>query len=493
MTKRLISIALAAAALLGVLILPASARTKFQMDYVYVDEKNEKLSNGTGRVYIPVTYAVDEVISYVKDEEITSFSSPQDVFIDGKDMVYVADTGNNRIVKMNTAGETLAVYYMASDSPFSEPQGVFVDENDVIYVADSGNYRIVTMSQDGTLLDEFYKPESELLANMAEDSFIPTKVGVGSTGYIYTLVGKNFMSIDRNHEFKGYIGASKVGFSLVYTLLDFVLNDEQMDRIDKRTPPPYTNFTFDSEGKFLAASADSKNQIRILNTDGNNIYPTGYYGEVFSIDAEGNDYVHPRMVDLCADADGIISALDSQSGCIYQYDREGNILTVFGGLGDNLGYFDLPSSIAVDSQNNIYVLDSLRQNIQRFSMTGFCSQIHEAVTLYYDGEYEKALQVFQNITTLCPDYPLARRRIGQIYYKMGMYEEAEEQFYQVGDMKGYSDAFAKHRTQIINDHFLLVAVALIAAIALLLFVITRLRARANRIRDKLYEGGKNRI
>lgn len=491
MKKRFISIALAVTALFGVLAVPVSARTKFQMDYVYVDNKNEKLSNGTGRVYIPVTYTVDGVLSYVDDEEdITSFSSPQDIFIDPQDNLYIADTGNNRIVKMSAEGNTLAVWYMASESAFSEPQGVYVDSDNNIYVADSGNYRIVIMTQDGIMLDEIHKPDSELLSSMAEESFIPTKVAVGATGYIYTLVGKNFMSIDRNHEFKGYIGASKVGFSLVYTLLGLVLNDEQMDRIDKRTPPPYNNFTFDSEGKFLACSADSKNQIRILNTNGQNIYPTGYYGEIFSIDAEGKDYVHPNMIDLVSDSDGIISVLDSKSGCIYQYDREGNILTVFGGKGDNLGYFDLPVSIEADSKNNIYVVDSLRQNIQRFSTTSFCNQIHTAARLYYDGKYDESLKEWEQITTLCPDYPLARRRIGQIYYKDGKYKEAEEQFYRVGDMKGYSDAFVKHRMQTVSDHFLAVAIILIAAVSLLLAAIMYLRRVSDRIRDRLYAGGK---
>ena len=163
---------------------------------------------------------------------------------------------------------------------------------------------------------------------------------------------------------------------------------------------------------------------------------------------------------------------------------------MFGGKGDNLGYFDLPVSIAADSKNNIYVVDSLRQNIQRFSTTSFCNQIHTAARLYYDGKYDESLKEWEQITTLCPDYPLARRRIGQIYYKDGKYKEAEEQFYRVGDMKGYSDAFVKHRMQTVSDHFLAVAIILIAAVSLLLAAIMYLRRVSDRIRDRLYAGGK---
>lgn len=61
--------------------------------------------------------------------------------------------------------------------------------------------RIVEMDQKGTLIKEYFKPESELLESVEE--FIPTKVAIGPTGYIYTLVGKDFMSIDKNNQFKG--------------------------------------------------------------------------------------------------------------------------------------------------------------------------------------------------------------------------------------------------------------------------------------------------
>ena len=468
-----------------------SAITKFPKDYIYSGDKNKKITNNNGHIYLPLTYVVTSSISYVEDEN-ESFSSPNDLFIDSKNNIYVADTGNNRIVKMNKSGKTLAVYYGTDDSEFSEPRGVYIDDNETIYVADSGNNRIVKMKQNGKLVKEYTKPASSLLEEMENEDFIPTKVAVGLNGYIYTLVGKDFMAIDSNNNFKGYIGATSLDFNFVYSLLQKVLTEQQMKKIDKRIPPSYINFTLDNQGRFLACSNASESQIRIINSIGNNIYPSGFYGEVLKVDSDKNDYIRPRFADLTSDKNGIISALDSESGNIYQYDCEGNILTVFGGKGDNMGYFDLPVSIESDDKGNIYVLDSIKQNIQIFKISEFMSKIHLASETYYNGDYDESMKIWQDIEAMCPDYPLARRRIGSIYYKNGDYKKSMEEYSIAEDMNGYSDAFSKYRHEIINDNFALVAFASIGVVVLLFVLVIIAKKHADKVRDKLYLSRLNR-
>lgn len=463
----------------------ALALNKYPINYIYVGEKNQKLTNSNGHIYIPVTYTVDKVYSHVQHEFDDTFNYPDDIFIDKQDNLYVADGGNNRIVKLGQDGSTLAIYESASDTSFANPRGVYVDDNGVIFVADSGNGRIVEMDQKGNLIKEYFKPESELLESVEE--FIPTKVAVGPTGYIYTLVGKDFMSIDKNNQFKGYVGATRLDFDLGYALMKMLLTDEQLAKIDKRTPSAYNNFLLDNEGRFLACTNAEKDQIRIINSVGTNIYASGFYGEILSIDSEKNEYIRPRFVDLTCDRNGVISALDQESGYIYQYDKEGNVLTVFGGKGDNMGYFDIPVSIATDSQGCLYVLDATRKNIQKFKSTSFMDKIHLASQTYFDGDYEEAKAACSEILALCPDYPLAHRRLGAIYYKSEMYEESKEQYKLAEDMQGYSEAFSRARHQFIKEHFFAIVFAAAAGITVLILLIILSKRYADKVRERIYE------
>lgn len=119
MKKRLC--ALAACVLAGVIAaFPAAALPQFPMDYVYVEGENQSVTDNNSRIYIPVTYNATEQFSYVEDPEGFSpgFADPEDLFIAPDDTLYVADTGNSRIVALNPDGSTKAVWLQAGTAPF---------------------------------------------------------------------------------------------------------------------------------------------------------------------------------------------------------------------------------------------------------------------------------------------------------------------------------------------------------------------------------------
>ncbi|HTQ56962.1 MAG TPA: choice-of-anchor D domain-containing protein [Bryobacteraceae bacterium] len=76
------------------------------------------------------------------------FTSPWGVAVDSAGKVYVSDSGNCRIVRMdNISGANWISYGTcgAGAGQFSSPEGLWVDPAGKIYVADSGNNRIVRM------------------------------------------------------------------------------------------------------------------------------------------------------------------------------------------------------------------------------------------------------------------------------------------------------------------------------------------------------------
>jgi hypothetical protein len=52
------------------------------------------------------------------------------------------------------------------------------------------------------------------------------------------------------------------------------------------------------------------------------------------------------------------------------FDEEGRFLLAFGGLGADAGAFQVPTGIAVDAWDRIYVCDSFNSRVQVFQYLG---------------------------------------------------------------------------------------------------------------------------
>lgn len=85
------------------------------------------------------------------------FSAPSDVAVDARGIIYVADTGNNRIQKLRWDGRRLHVLWVRGEAgtglgQFSSPSSVAVDRQGNVYVADMYNSRLQKFSPKGAPL-----------------------------------------------------------------------------------------------------------------------------------------------------------------------------------------------------------------------------------------------------------------------------------------------------------------------------------------------------
>ena len=213
--------------------LSVAASAAVTTDYVLDDGEKRPIP----RPYVPVrTLSVTASTG-------RSLNAPQDLFLAPSGDLVVADTGNHRVLVLSPSGEVKREITEAGGLPLSKPQGVFVDELGHLFIADSSNARIVHLSPDGTFIEAFGKPETGYLTSI--DLYTPTKVLFSaSTGYLYTIMGKELLTLNANNEFKGYFAANQLGFSLKNRLIQMFATEEQKKRLRKPEPVSFQNIHY---------------------------------------------------------------------------------------------------------------------------------------------------------------------------------------------------------------------------------------------------------
>lgn len=458
------------------------AKTVVASDYT-IDAKDSQI------IPIPVTHECVSVIDYIEgylpeDGEEGTLKNPQDIFIDKNDNIYIADTGNNTVLKIDKNGKLQSVITEADGLQLSKPLGVYADSGGDIYIADNGNSRILHLSSQGEYIENFQAPESELLSQNLT-VFDPAKIAINNyNGYIYMIIGKEFMTLDAENTFRGLVGTIPVGFDLIDTLVRTFATDTQKEKLKTREPLPYNNFCITDKNEIYAVANTKTSQIKKINSIGDNIYPEDFYGEMAY---ENGEAVYPMFSDIAVNSYGVITVAEQNSSRLYQYDEEGNLLAVFGGEGNSKGRFQTVTSIGYNSEDCLYVLDSTNNTLHRLKPTNFITQIHKAIEYFSNGLYEDSSEAWNGISNYVSAYPLAQQKLSKILVKQEKYEEAMVRYKNAGDNVGYAEAWQKVREDILAENFLIIAICLIIGVALLIILLLRLNNAAYEIEDAFYE------
>ena len=90
--------------------------------------------------------------------EAEQFARPSEAAVNAAGDIYIADTGNNRILKFGREGNAEASYGTlgSGNGQFDEPTGVAINQaNGDIYVSDRGNTRVEELGPTGTYIQSF--------------------------------------------------------------------------------------------------------------------------------------------------------------------------------------------------------------------------------------------------------------------------------------------------------------------------------------------------
>lgn len=248
--------------------------TALQFNTYAISDLNYALTDTGERVVTPLSYSCDTVFAYLGEKGGT-FIDSSDIFIDNEDNIYITNTSRNRIVKLDKEGQYLCDF--TNNGNLNGPQSVFVCDNGDIFISDTGNMRIVHINQNDEEIECFTKPKSSALSDSSD--FLVNRLAISEQGLIYVVQSQQFMTIDANNEFKGYVGANKVGFNLKEFFVRTFGSEIQKNKMQFSQASTYNSFDIGRNGLIYAVANDSVNQIRVLNVDGDNLFPDGSYGE----------------------------------------------------------------------------------------------------------------------------------------------------------------------------------------------------------------------
>lgn len=429
-------------------------------------------------VYTPAAYEPEMVmrgndLTY-NGEAIGNFVSPQDLCVSAAGQIYLADTGNNRIVVMDGAMKTVlniidSFKNDGATDTFNQPTGVAVSEKDQIYIADSQNNRVVVLNQDGSLERIVSNPVSESL----EDGyvFVPLKVTVDYADRVYCIAQNMFegiMVFETNGQFAGFFGTINVEITLWEKFWRKIASKEERSKSQLFIPTEFTGIDIDPDGFVYASNIDSSGVqgVRRLNPKGQDVIKKGgrkNLGGDLQIDGS-TDYAGPsQFTDVVYRENGIYSCLDKRRGRIFTYDHEGNLLYIFGGIGTQVGTFKTPSSIERVG-GDIVVLDSSTASVTYFKETEYGRLINQAVGLRYDGDEEQAVELWQKVLLLDENNELANTGIGKAYLTAGDYELSMK-FLKIGMARDYySLAYKRYRNQILTENANIYMTVIIVAV-----------------------------
>ena len=287
-------------------------------------------------------------------------------------------------------------FKMATHARLSGAKGVGVDSKGLIYISDSGNNRVRCVSQDGIIrtIAGTGTPGSSGDGGLATSAALnsPTHVAIDAKGAIY-------ITDTNNHRIRRVSsGGAETGVfedpGIIKTLAGtgnraFSGDGGQATLADLGGPQ---HVAVDSKGNVYIADFNN-HRVRRVGPDGiittfAGSGPTGFGNGGFSGD-EG-PAAQARLsfpLGMAVDANGFVYICDSWNGRIRQVGPDG-IITTFAGVGPlspsattigdggpaTLASIN-PSAIALDGKGNVYIADDSNHRVRRVGSDGIVTTI----------------------------------------------------------------------------------------------------------------------
>ncbi|MFO7684433.1 MAG: 6-bladed beta-propeller, partial [Chloroflexota bacterium] len=270
------------------------------------------------------------------------FTTPRNVAVAPDGTIFVADSGNHRIQVFDENGRFLTSWgdFGVAPGQFNEPWGIAADD-EFVYVADTWNYRIQKFSHDGQLIGSygqngspigdtdpglglFYGPRA--IALVDDNLFAITDTG----NHRLQLMDENGNFLDT----VGLLGNQPGQFN---------------EPVGLATGPNGDVYVADTWNGRVQEFTPSLNPV--------NEWPVNGW---FSQSIDNKPYI-------ALDSANRIYVTDPEGFRVLIFDNMGNYLGRFGTYGAAANQFALPVGIAIDAQDNVYVVDAHNNRVVKYA------------------------------------------------------------------------------------------------------------------------------
>ena len=288
-----------------------------------------------------------------------SFNRPQGIDVDASGNIYVADFYNNRIRKITPSGEVTTLagssygYQDGSgaEARFRYPSDVAVDLLGNVYVADSYNHRIRKINSMGIVTTIAGSGSGGFTDGLGTSARFnrPSGIAIDASGIIYVA--------DRyNHRIRT-VSASGQVTTISGSSAGYLDGESSNARF-------YEPIDVDVDGVGNIYVSDKNNHIiRKISTNGSVTTVAGYGGSSGSTDGSGIDARFFNPWGVAVGANGIIFIADESNNRIRRISASGDVTTIAGntpGYSDGIGneaLFNSPMGIAAYADNQLYIAD----------------------------------------------------------------------------------------------------------------------------------------
>ncbi len=294
-----------------------------------------------------ITLAADQVIGAAGNQ--AQFNRPRGIAVAPDGSLYVADSGNHRIQHLDTNGNLLQAWGSFADiskgpapgGTFFEPWSVAVGPDGYVYVADTWNHRIQKFTSDGTFV-KMWGTFGQ--AETPEAFWGPRTVVIDAEYRLYVMDtgNKRVVVFDKDGNYITQFGTAG---SLAGQF------DEPV------------GLAIDNNGS--AYVADTWNQrIQKLQPAAGGIFNplkewaiNGWFGQ--SLDNKPYIVIGPQQHLFVSDPEGYR---------ILEFDQNGTFIRFWGDLGISNDRFNLPTGLAYDNKDGLWVADAGNNRVMHFKV-----------------------------------------------------------------------------------------------------------------------------
>ena len=382
---------------------------------VAVDSAGNLYIADTGNHRIRKVDAAGTITTFVGTEEYgfggdggpatqARLNDPFSVAVDSAGSLYIADTGNHRIRKVDSTRTITTfvggVFFGGDGGPATQarlaaPSGAAVDSAGNLYIVDSSNHRIRKVDSTGTITTVAGTGESGFSGDGGPATqarlAAPSGAAVDSAGNLYIVDSSNhrIRKVDSTGTITTFAGTGEVGFS-----------GDGGPAIQAQLDTP-GGVAVDSTGNLYIADTGN-HRIRKVDSTGTitTFAGTGEYG----FDGDGGSASQARLTlptGVAVDSTGNLYIADTGNHSIRKVDSTGTITTIagmgelgFGGDGGPamMAHLFTPFDVAVDSTGNLYIADNSNHRIRKVDSTGTITTIAGTGGVGFGGDGGPATQ-----------------------------------------------------------------------------------------------------